>query len=722
METITQTNRTLLFAEINPERNNLLTLIGDVRGKSSLDDDKMKEINEELVVSSFEEFLEKYAPVVYSWCDAAAGDIQYSLVRPENIPDNCITEIPLNESNDLVNMLITLLDAKGAQGVANVDFTFSNIMDMISPKKIMEDIRQVRREIQYTYEKYAQMDDEDPKKLDLGDKLNDQFEQASQNYNNVLAMLPLAIEDAKTRLLLGDGETKQRGRDFKAGLLSMGEDGELKILEMKQEENTQLAIVDDKVNTGLIEAFREDYDALNDTPSDYVRDLVVRTFCPLSSTMESVVDREAEVRNYNQYLEFYKKSKDDFVKAVKPLIEKLLGVKIFFDQYQVKEKGMQPQLLISNISLEMMVKASNLPRLLTYLNTSNDKNVFENTLWFAIVPDVELSQSGGGKLQRIRFAGNQRQEKPGANSIENLSILMNAIQPYRITTFFSFRTGEETTFNYIATEGVGIFKEKCAPLMKKEYSEFVVPCIPNATIIPKDKSGLILDKRMVMDEQGNVALSNEKEDVMKMWLEGIYVGAAYEAAGIVAAWQCPEYLKERFNNTSPEYPGVRFDVEADDNALLAATSMTKEISGFTNAIKNAINHTGFGFVFSSDNAQYKGKEIKNITVYKARNLLSNGTEFEPIYKTLVVTYIERMLRFYSSDFKQDKILKFFSSNPNSQKSRWDADRQHINSILQDGDELDYSIDEKYGICNVQVTFANTTKNLKVQLTRKAGDK
>lgn len=722
METITQTNRTLLFAEINPERNNLLTLIGDVRGKSSLDDDKMKEINEELVVSSFEEFLEKYAPVVYSWCDAAAGDIQYSLVRPENIPDNCITEIPLNESNDLVNMLITLLDAKDAQGVANVDFTFSNIMDMISPKKIMEDIRQVRREIQYTYEKYAQLDDEDPKKLDLGDKLNDQFEQASQNYNHVLAMLPLAIEDAKTRLLLGDGETKQRGRDFKAGLLSMGEDGELKILEMKQEENTQLAIVDDKINTGLIEAFKEDYDALNDTPSDYVRDLVVRTFCPLSSTMESIVDREAEVRNYNQYLEFYKKSKDDFVKAVKPLIEKLLGVKIFFDQYQVKEKGMQPQLLISNISLEMMVKASNLPRLLTYLNTTNDKNEFENTIWFAIVPDVELSQSGGGKLQRIRFAGNQRQEKPGANSIENLSILMNAIQPYRITTFFSFRTGEETTFNYIATEGVGIFKEKCAPLMKKEYSEFVVPCIPNATIIPKDKSGLILDKRMVMDEQGNVVLSNEKEDVMKMWLEGIYVGAAYEAAGIVAAWQCPEYLKERFNNTSPEYPGVRFDVEADDNALLAATSMTKEISGFTNAIKNAINHTGFGFVFSSDNAQYKGKEIKNITVYKARNLLSNGTEFEPIYKTLVVTYIERMLRFYSSDFKQDKILKFFSSNPNSQKSRWDADRQHINSILQDGDELDYSIDEKYGICNVQVTFANTTKNLKVQLTRKAGDK
>ncbi len=719
MDVITQTNRTILFTEINPECLNLLTLIGDVRGKTSLDDDKIKEINKELAVSSFSEFLEKFSPVVYSWCDASTGKIQYSTVRPEHIPPNCITEIPLNEMNDLLNMLITLLDAKDAQGVANVDFQFGKILEMISPKKIMEDIRQVRREIQYTYGKYMELDDGDPKRLDLGDTLNYQFEQASQNYNNVLAMLPLAIEDIKTRLLLGDGESRQGGPDFKAGLLSMGEDGELKILEMKQEESTQLAVVDDEVNLSLMDAFREDYDALNDNPSGYVRDLVVRTFCPLSSTMESNVNRELEMGNYNTYLEFYKQSKNDFVKVVKPLIEKILGVKTFFDQYRVKEKGMQPKLLITNIPLEMMVKSSNLPRLITYLNTTNDKNEFDNTIWFGIVPDVELNQTAGGKLQRVRFAGNKREEKQGTNSMESLAALMNAIEPYKISTFFSFCTSEETTFNYISTEGIQIFKDKCTPLMKKTYSEFVIPCIPNATIIPKDKSGLVLDKKMVMDEEGNVALSAEKDDVMKMWLEGIYVSAAYEAAGIVAAWQCPEYLKQRFKDTSMEYPGVRFDIEADDNALLATTSMTKEISGFTNAIKNSINHTGFGFVFSSDNAQYKGQEIKNITVYKARNLLSKGNEFEPIYKTLVVTYIERMLRFYSADFKQDKIEKFFSNNPNSQKSRWDANRQYVNSILQDGDELECSIDEKYGVCDVLVTFANTTRNLKVQLERKA---
>ena len=720
METITQTNRTILFAEINPEKLNVLTIIGDVRGKTSLDDDKIKEINEELVVGSLSNFFDKFTPVVFSWCDVSTGDIQNSLEKPENIPDSCITEIPLNLDNDLLNMLVTLQDAKGAQGVANVDFKFDNILDMISPKKVMEDIRQVRREIQYTYQKHMELDEGDPKRLDLGDKLNYQFERASQNYSSVLSMLPIAIEDIKTRLLLGSGEARQGGQNFKAGLLSMGDDGELKILEMKQEESTQLAIVDDKINTSLIETFKEDYDALNENQSDYVRDLVVRTFCPLVSTVESTVDTEAEIRNYNTYLTYYKKSKENFVKCVKPLVEKILGVKSFFDQYQVKEKGMEPKLLITNTSLEMMVKSSNLPRLLTYLNSTNDKNEFENAIWLGIVPDVQMGLGGGGKLQRVRFAGNQKAEKSGTNSMESLASLMNAISPYRITTFFSFATSEETTFNYIATEGVSVFKDRCAPLMKKEFSEMVVPCIPNVTIIPKDKSGLILDKKMVQDEEGNVLLSQEKEDVMKMWLEGVYVGAAYGAAGIAAAWQCPEYLKQRFHHTSKDYPGVRFDIEAGDNALLATTSMTKEISGFTSAIKNTINNTGFGFVFTSDNAQYKGRDIRNVMVYKARNLLSNGNEFEPIYKTLVVTYIERMLRFHSNDFKQDKILSFFSNNPSSQKSKWDADRQYVNSILQDGDDLSFSIDEKNGICNVQVTFSNTTRNLKVEMTRKAG--
>jgi len=718
MDVITQTNRTILFEEINPEKKDLLTLIGDVKGKNSLDDDKVKEINEELLVGSFDEFLEKFAPVVYSFFNANNQKVMYSLKKPENIPDNCITEIPLNMDNDFLKMLLTLIETKGAMGIANVDFKFEKILDMISPKKIMDDIRQSRKEIQYVYGQYESLDDGDPKKLDMGDKLNYMFEQASQNYNNVMAMLPLAIEDIKTRLLLGDTSKEESGQVFKAGLLSMGDDGELKILEVSKEENTQLAIVDDSANTGLIAAFKDDYDALNENQSEYVRELVVRTFCPLTSTLESEVNVEQEIANYNNYLDFYKQTKDDFVKVVKPLIEKMLGVKTFFDQYKVKENGMKPKLLVTNNKLEQQVKAHNLPRLVTYLNTVNDKNEFDNTLWFAIVPNVELEQSKGVKLQRIRFAGNENVEKDYQNTMESLANLMNAMYPYKVTTFFSFQPGEETTFSAMASSGVEKYKEKCGLLMKREYSEFVVPCIPNITVIPKDKSGLILDKKMIMSEEGAAVLSKEKEDIMKLWIEGVYIGAAYVAAGLVAAWQCPGYLKERFPRTSRNYPGVRFDVEAGDHALSATTTMTKEISGFTNTIKNDINVNGFGFVFSSENAKYKGKDIRNIMVYKARNLQVNENEFEPIYKTLVSTYVERILRFYSNDFKKDNILKFFSNNPDSQKSKWGADREYVNSILQEGDELSYEIDDTAGICNILIAFNNNTKNLKVEMSKK----
>ena len=48
MTIINQTNRTLLLEEINPEKLDLLTLIGDVKGIDSLSDDKIKEIHQYL--------------------------------------------------------------------------------------------------------------------------------------------------------------------------------------------------------------------------------------------------------------------------------------------------------------------------------------------------------------------------------------------------------------------------------------------------------------------------------------------------------------------------------------------------------------------------------------------------------------------------------------------------------------------------------------------------
>lgn len=718
MEVITQTNRTMLFEEINPEKLNLLTLVGDPKGLESLDDAKVKEIHNALLVHSFDEFLDKFEPVVYSFFNAATQSVAYTLEKPDNIPAEYISEIPLNRQNDFLNMLFTLMDSKRSQGIINVDFKFEKILDMISPKKIMRDIKQVRKEIHYLYGEYEKLDDGDPKKLDIGDKLNYKFEEASQNYNNVMAMLPLAIEDIKTRLLLTQSAGKKSDSPLQIGMLSMSENGELKVLELpKKDKNELMAISATETNTGLVEAFKDDYDAVNEEPSEYVKSLVVRTFCPMTAVVDTDVNVEQEVNNYNTYLEFYKNAKDDFIKTVKPLVEKLMGVKVFFEQYNTKELGMRPSLLVTNVRLDMLVSSMNVDRLKTYLNTVNTKNDYSNTVWLGIVPDIEMEATQTKRVARQRFKGNVTANKAEGNTMESLTNLMEAIREYKIQVFYNFQTGENTTFNYVATAGVDKFIEKSEPVAKKDYSEFVSCCLPNFTIVPKEMSEIVLDNRMQFNEDGNVELSKAREDVMKLWIEGIYVGAAYAAAGLVAAYQCPEYLRAYFSNVTPKYPGVRYDIEASDHALRTVTTMGKEITGFTNTIKNVINNKGFGFVFASESSQLQGKEIKNLTVYKARTMAVVDDVYDSIYKTMVSTYVERMLRYMTNDFKQENVVKFFSNNPKSQKSLWEADKNYINAVTQEGDTLEFVIDDVTNECNIKLGFNGNVKNLKVTVTK-----
>lgn len=715
MDIINQTNRTMLFEEINPEKLDLITIVGDVKGIDSLSDDKIKEINEHLLVRSFDEFLDKFSPTVYSFYNAVNQKVVYTLKKPDGIADDAISEIKIDQNNDFLKMLFTLIDTKRSQGITNVDFKFENLLDMISPKKVMDDIRQVRKEIHYLYNQYEKLDDGDPKKLDLGDKLNILFEDASKNYNNVMAMLPLAIEDIKTRLLLGGAQEENQSEAIQIGMLTIGENGELKIIEAPKSDSRELMVIDENNGSGLMGVFEEDYESITETPSSYVKDLVVRTFCPLPS-VQNEIDIETEVQNYNTYLEFYKNAKDDFVKTVKPLVEKILGVKMFFDQYVTKNKGMQPSLLITNNKLDMLVKSSNIPRLETYLNTVNSKNDFTDTIWFGIVPSIDMDAGAKAKVTRERFRGNEKLVKQDGNTMESLTMLLQVVKDFKVQIFFSFSTGEETTFNSMATAGIDKYMDKCSVLTRKEFSEFAIPCIPNFTIIPKDKSGVVIDSRMLQTEDG-VKLSQEKEDILKLWIEGVYVGASYVAAGIVAAYQCPEYLRETFKVASREYPGVRFDIEAGENGLRAITTMAKEISGFTNNIKDSINRKNFGFVFSSENAQIQGKDIKRITVYKARSMAMSEDGFDPIYKTLVSTYIERILRFQTGDFKHDNIVKFFSNNPSSQKSKWLSTRGFVNSIIQDGDDMSYIIDDKSNLCHIDLIFNGNVKNLEVTITK-----
>ena len=135
---IKQTNRTMLMETINPEKLDFLTLVGDVRGVESLSDDKIMEINEHLLVRSFDELLEQFAPTVYCYYNANNQKVIYQLEKPEHVPEEMLTEIPLNRQNEFMGMLMTMIETKRSEGKNNVDFKFERLTDMSAPKKVMD--------------------------------------------------------------------------------------------------------------------------------------------------------------------------------------------------------------------------------------------------------------------------------------------------------------------------------------------------------------------------------------------------------------------------------------------------------------------------------------------------------------------------------------------------------------------------------------------------------
>lgn len=721
MADIRQCNRTAYFGVVNPEAPDFLTLAGDTRGLDGLDDTLVQEIEDNLVVNSYQAFERKFAPVVYSFFDAISQKPIYTLERPDPqvVPPEFLTEIPLGMLNPTTGMLYTMIDSKAAGGQKNIDFGYENILSQISPKKMVQNVKQIRKELQHNYIKYEALPEGDPVKEELAEKLNTLFSETRDYFNNVPTMLAVAIQDSETRLLLGASEDGGKSEKIAVGLLNFADDGTLKVLEAPKPDQTALMLAEGETSANLAKLLESDYEeAAGDEASDYVKALVVRTFSPLATTSTGEIDLVKETQNHNDYLDMYTDAQAAFLKCAKPAIEILLGAYTFFGQYKLQSKsGMKPEMVVMNCDPEQLTKSANIIRLETYLNSVNSKTDPDKAIWFAILANLGLNAADEKKVKQV-FKTSKTKKKSDICTMETLTLLVNMLAEYQVKLFFSFETGENTTFDKVSREGIGAFQDRCLPLMDKEFSAYAVPCLPNITVIPKNKSGVITGSLLKTDGE-SVEKSQVQEDIRRFWITGVYIPAAFVAAGITAAWQCPEYLREKFRKkVDPILPGVRFDIEAGNNALTVTTTLAKEISGYPQKVKNDINHQGFGFIFGSENLKTPdGKTVNHLTVYKARSLASDGYTFEPIFQTQVAAFFERTLRMLTGDNKMDNIKYFFSANPNSQVSKWLTRNEFVNAIIQLGDEVKYEMDAVGNNCDIQFTFNGVSKNMRVKLNR-----
>jgi len=292
--------------------------------------------------------------------------------------------------------------------------------------------------------------------------------------------------------------------------------------------------------------------------------------------------------------------------------------------------------------------------------------------------------------------------------------LVKCLYRYNVQTFFSFQTGEDTTFKKLAINGVDKYIELSQELEDKTFSTFISPCFPNFTVLPEDKSKVVYGSKTKRDNAGNVILSDEREEQYKLWMYGVYVSAAFVAAGMAAAWQCPGYLADKLGRSVPKnMPGVRFDIEMcapegkDSYSSKLRTSFGKEIIGLPSAEIEKVNINNFGFMFSSDLAG-------NITVFKARNMgimpSDTGDTYTSIYRQTTKTFLARELKKVSEN-KRDLLESQYK--PGGQIKWWETDRGvNPNSLLWSGDSIE-PIQVENKIATIDVNFGGNAESIEI---------
>ena len=738
----------------------MFNIMSDVDENSkSLSDEKVAEINNALLVNNFDEFLRKFKPTIYSYFDQERGMV-YELTKPAGIPEPLVKKIVIDRNNTFLKMFISIMDSKKASGATNASFNYEKVTEMLAPHKTLKEIKKLKKDITYLENKNAEFESDSPAKQDAVLKLKAKLERTKKYYNETSSQLTLMLGMIKDNLDTAVSAAQKGVTEFNPALPVFNENAEIVALGVqdnpaslledkgKGNESTELAnaakgevavtaasekktisykdlsvaVIEEQYNESmqaLYESVGQEYDTESSSAS-LSKELIVAAFTDKVPDKLVAMDIDTKVELYNKYSAINTLWQKSFIRTAKLLIERILSVKAFFDQYQPKSPFMRPSLLVVNAPMSDILEEKNLENLKKYLETVNNKSDYSNTIWFGIVPNIEYSDEREIDIDEdtMRQFGYTGDIYTGVSimptPVSDLQVLLDAIKDYRIQVFFSFETGEDTTFLKLSTHGMDQYMENTQELENADYSRYAIPSLPNFTVIPSNKSRVVLGSKAIRDKDGKLQFSTDRDDFMKFWIYGVYIGAAYVAAGIAAAYQCPNFLSAKFGGkVKKEYPGVRFDIEAGDNALYVTTTMPKEIAGYTTETKNIINEHKYGFVFSSDKNQLNGNSINLVTVYKSRcmNESKNGG-FESIFRETTRTYLYRMIGALTSDYKKDRIDKIFESG--GKVKEWQLSPNYVNSILREGDGIEKG-DCNDTTYNIEINSAGVSENIELQI-------
>ncbi len=701
MDVVKQTGKTIIFEEFNRDEGkmNLVTLL--TRDDEDISLEKFKEAlmgrGSELVVESFEEFVDKFAPTIYETVvkTGEASRFVYELDKPKY---EC-TEIKLKD-HAFYKMILALLDRKANSDKGNLDFPYDDLKKALSPESEMEECKKIRRNLLSNTREYMRLVDSGEPSAEADrfaqnimacrDKIVEKYQNKSP-----LALLPLLIADKQSQIdKMKDAETlNSEGSEVKAipCNYSFDDRGNLCLIEQSVSDDAPVEVVQEDGITQLVEVVRDDFResapvAIRD--NSYVTDLVVNVFVPSGGAQLTTQDRGVLEIAKKQLQDIYCSSLESFAKAVAVVVEKFAGVKSFFDHASCDGKlAKDISVVIANCKVDAILNDGVAKRRFRkYFGAlSAEKDV--NKIWFGIIPAIAYGNDGASTIKKPsdpfgrRTADSVTAKKTvsGLTGLDTAKEMLSLLNEVKIMTFINYKAGEKTGFIELTDARVNEYK-KDFESVNSEYAVFVYP---NFTILPKEKNAVRIGTEYRVDER--------KEVGTFVVVPGVYLEASYVACGMMVGIQNYRYLQSKGYMVKPKYPCVRFDIEDADNSKRVTTKLNRETTTeMLKQTKDAIMEDRFGFVFADNKIVFDGKVLNNSYVINARSLKrdENG-KYKPLYKTLVRSLVDQLLRASDDNVTSQSVDRFKIDYVDTWKrDNKDDERKYANRVLLEGETID----------------------------------
>ena len=735
LERVKQTHKAILFESFNGWQTDSFNLAMLLDGDYKDIDDKTDKISR-LEVHSFKEFVEKFAPRIYEDVQQVGDTLMFSYSFDDG---KGVAGIPIKlTEHNYYQMLSSMYGVKKDSGQSNRDFDDSKLKEILTPKAVEKEVRRIRKKatllnIQYTeavnknenanfYAKQLQALGREVAEKAQGFSLsklglriasiNSQLEYLEEEKKSLKA-LPAGMQDAEIKrgVLDFDEEGKPTIQELESGVLS----GE--VFSSTQRLTTGESMK--KLKAAVGNAIDNNAQSQNLPVRSFTKNMVLSTYLPdyeeesFALTPAGIVDKCRELEVKRNFLEkIYSQAQSEFIKTLKQVVNRMLGVKVFFDHATTAGgiEGELPKgqgLLVTNCPVGDLFDDRIKDKFEKFIVDCGVTQTGNRKLWFGILPHVVVGeinpdeQEDDGEIDPFNLDFDGEVKTKNATAVTTLAEakqLLAIMQKARILTVFNPAVADDAPFTFGGITDIAVkdVKRKLENLgINYEHAVF---SYPNFTIV----------------RDAIIPLDN-RENAEKINVGSIYIDAAYVAAGLLIASQQPEYLiKHGFGGRIDEgNVCVRLNLEEDEFVAKLNTHFNLELSGsWQKEIVDAISDDRFGFVFSGDPKSVgignETVDLENSYIFSARTMCKQNNVYQPIYKTLTNDFILSYLKTYGAKTTKSTFNKFLREDVNDWEEftkRAEA-KGIINVILRKNESITKSTSNANGL-NVQLGDGDT---------------